>query len=265
MQLAKNSCSEPTLLLQLILAEKILDQAERSIRYTKIDTYSELFKALRTQVFIPVTVNDCKQGLTESVQAFSNRFRRHSELQCAVQSRYKGATSRHIAIQKANEKALHMYITNLCGEIGQTVLACDPKTSNQRGIMKENRPKLTTPRSNFTSTPHQRNVCFQNLTPRLIEAPQPRLSLLAPVPRPPTCEHCKKSDHHQSQCYQLRNFQHRQFGKIPLRVNNLTEPTRQDQSNLPTESTITPENFNTCDYEESMETPQDSYWTQDQE
>ena len=87
-QLAKNFCSEPALLLQLILAGKILDQAERSIRYTKIDTYSELFEALRTQVSILVTVNGCrdrlrstKQGPTESVQAFSNRFRQsHSEL-----------------------------------------------------------------------------------------------------------------------------------------------------------------------------------------
>lgn len=73
-QLAKNSCSEPTLLLQLILAEKIFDQAENSIRYTKIDTYSELFEALRTQVSMPASKASPK------VQAFSNYFRGHSEL-----------------------------------------------------------------------------------------------------------------------------------------------------------------------------------------
>ena len=51
LQLAKNSCSEPILLLQLTLAEKILDRAERSIRYIKIDTYSELSESLKSFQF----------------------------------------------------------------------------------------------------------------------------------------------------------------------------------------------------------------------
>ena len=104
---------------------------------------------------------------TESVQAFSSRFRQsHSELQYVVQSRYKGAISRLIAIQEADEEALHIYIANLRGEIGQTVLAYDPKTlaaAQVRAInvelwTKENRPKFMTPRSNCTPTPPQRNV-----------------------------------------------------------------------------------------------------------
>ena len=148
------------------------------------------------------------------------------------------------------------------------MLACDPKTlaaAQVRAIkvelwMNENRSKFMTPRSNFTPTPPQRNVRLQYPMSRITEAPPPRLHPLAPVPRSPTCEHCKKPGHHQSQCYQLQNFQHRQFGKLPPRVNNLTEPIPQeDQTNLPTESTITPENFNTYDYEESMETPQNFY------
>ena len=104
---------------------------------------------------------------------------------------YKGATLRSIVIQEVNKEALHLYNTNLRRETGQIVLACDPKmlaAAQERAInvelwMKENRPKLTTSKSNFASTPSQRNVCFQNPTPVLIEAPQPRLSLLAPIPR----------------------------------------------------------------------------------
>ena len=64
--------------------------------------------------------------------------------------------------------------------------AAQERAINVELWMKKNRPKLTTPKSNFASTTSQRNVCYQNPTPGLIEAPQPRLSLLAPIPQPPT-------------------------------------------------------------------------------
>ena len=76
-QLAKNSCSEPALLLQVILAEKILDQAERNIRYTRLTLIPNSSNSRHSELKFPITVNSCsdrlhstKQGPTESVQAF---------------------------------------------------------------------------------------------------------------------------------------------------------------------------------------------------
>ena len=80
---------------------------------------------------------------TESVQAFSSRFRQsHSELQYAVQSRYKGAISRCITIQEADEEALHIYIANLrnwsnSASLRSQNFSSSTRTTNQSGIMDE--------------------------------------------------------------------------------------------------------------------------------
>lgn len=45
---ARSICRDKHMLLKLIIAEKITDQAERAIRYLRIDTYEQLYEALRT-------------------------------------------------------------------------------------------------------------------------------------------------------------------------------------------------------------------------
>lgn len=43
----KNQCSQPQLLLDFILAEKINGNADKAIRYTPINTFNDLYEALR--------------------------------------------------------------------------------------------------------------------------------------------------------------------------------------------------------------------------
>ena len=78
---AQKKCSQPLLLLEFILASKIVQQAEKAIRYIPIDDYESLYDTLRTNLKQTASVSAlrskldiCRQGPTESVQSFSTRY-----------------------------------------------------------------------------------------------------------------------------------------------------------------------------------------------
>nr|XP_033339378.1 uncharacterized protein LOC117227932 [Megalopta genalis] len=132
----RTTCSEPVILLKLIMTEKVTKNAGRCIRYHNIETYEQLYQALRTQVSTPVTTNGCRnkllstrQGFGESVTQYSLRFRQAlSELLYAVQAKHSNATARRIAIAEEEEEAIRTYTMNLQEKIGTMVIAANPKT-----------------------------------------------------------------------------------------------------------------------------------------
>lgn len=98
---ARSKCTELDMLLRMIITEKITDQAKRSIRFCWIHTFEELYVALRNQIFVPTAVSgsrnrlhNIKQGMTESVQFYSSRFRQAlSELEYAIQAKHRNPTA----------------------------------------------------------------------------------------------------------------------------------------------------------------------------
>nr|XP_034194820.1 uncharacterized protein LOC117611039 [Osmia lignaria] len=132
---ARSNCSEKTLLLKLILIEKITENAKRSIRYTSIETYKELYEVLRQNVSIPNTVSSCRnklqqirQGATETVQSYNLRFRQQlNELIYAVQNKHQNPISRRIAIEEEETEATRTYVLNLRRDIGMLVIPSKPK------------------------------------------------------------------------------------------------------------------------------------------
>ena len=70
--------SQPNLLLDLIIAKKIQGSAEKAIRYQQINSYDDLYEALRKNLrqtssilALKSKLESCKQGLTETVQNFT--------------------------------------------------------------------------------------------------------------------------------------------------------------------------------------------------
>ena len=79
---AKTRCTQPNLLLDLIIAKKITDFAEKSIIFSQINSYEDLYDAFRQNfkssnsiLALKSKLESCKQGATESVQNFTLRFR----------------------------------------------------------------------------------------------------------------------------------------------------------------------------------------------
>ena len=70
----KLRCSQPDLLLDFIIAEKIQDQAKRSIRFIPNNNYDELFQALRQNVGMNRSrskLESIKQMPNEPVQSYN--------------------------------------------------------------------------------------------------------------------------------------------------------------------------------------------------
>ena len=126
---AKFRCSEPEILLDLILAKKIIGNAEKAIRYIPINSYEDLFIALRQNlkqtnslVSLKSKLESCKQGMTETVQNFTLRFRQiTNEIYYLVQSQHVNPTKRRLKIELEEEEAVNRYMLNLRREIGMQV------------------------------------------------------------------------------------------------------------------------------------------------
>ena len=134
---AKSRCNLPDLLLDLIIADKIKDNAKESIRYIEIDSYETLFKELRKNVGIK-SVTDCRKKLSEvrqtnneTVQSYTTRFRKaFNELKYAIQSEHKSTVERKVMLQDAEKIALDTYVDNLLSELNYPVAARNPTTMN---------------------------------------------------------------------------------------------------------------------------------------
>ena len=75
---ARARCREQPELLDLILSQRITEDAERSIRHLDIESYTDLYDALRKFVSIPTTADSARdrprtvrQGPTESVHSYT--------------------------------------------------------------------------------------------------------------------------------------------------------------------------------------------------
>ena len=82
MKRAKTRCTQPKLLLDLVIAKKITSFAERAMRYITINSYEDLFEALRQNLkqansilALKSKLESCKQGTTETVRNFTLRYR----------------------------------------------------------------------------------------------------------------------------------------------------------------------------------------------
>ena len=90
---AKSRCDDKEGQLYVVLNEKIIENAERNIRFQEINTFEDLYKVLRTNMSTPTTVShsraklqSTKQNSFETVQTFTQRFTQVlSELRYATQ------------------------------------------------------------------------------------------------------------------------------------------------------------------------------------
>ncbi|XP_033222760.1 uncharacterized protein LOC117176615 [Belonocnema kinseyi] len=241
---AKSRCSQPDLLLDFIIAEKIKDQAKRGIRFSSIDDYDQLFSALRQNVGIISSVElsrskleSVKQTGIETVQNYNMRFRQHyNEIIYAVQNEQSNPTSRRLAIQIEEKSAIKKYIMNLKDEIGAQVRSLRPSTLNedqQEALESEvwyrekhhNRYSNVRPPGNKPLTKPafaQSKTAFQHASsaskyPSINNPPNDSLPLQQRLQM--FCKICKRPGHNESQCYSRdRNF--------PIGHSNSRSPNR---------------------------------------
>ena len=103
---ARMKTTQPNLLLDLIIAKKIQGLAEKAIRFQQINSYDDLYEALRQNLrqtssilAFMSKVESCKQGLTETVQNFTLRFRQIvNEINYAVQLQHTNPIERRLKV-----------------------------------------------------------------------------------------------------------------------------------------------------------------------
>lgn len=130
-KLARTRVNDQTILLRMIIAEKITDRAKQSIRFCSISSFEELFSALRTHVSIPNTISgsrnklqNIRQGNNETVQSYSNRFRQAlNELEYSIQAKYGNPIARNLALEQENAEAIKFYIHNLRPDLAYCIMA----------------------------------------------------------------------------------------------------------------------------------------------
>ena len=132
----KIHCTQPKLLLELVIAKRITGFAERVIRYIQINSYEDLFEALRQNLkqsnpllALKSKLESCKQGATESVQNFTLRFRQIvNEINYAVQAQHINPIERRIKIKLEEQEAVNRYLLNLKREIVSQIRLLKPST-----------------------------------------------------------------------------------------------------------------------------------------
>ena len=243
---ARAHCSQPDLMLDYIIAEKITDQAKRSIRHTTIGSYGDLYEILRTKLAPINSIELCRSRLencrqnNDSVQNYSMRFRQLlNELNYAIQAEHQRPSERSIAIKIEERTAIKRYIMNLRDEISTQVRPLRPTTFAQalqdsmeaeawhrerlrnRGFAVArsvpSRPSNLDPSQKLNSSTHTPNMYRVSYGNPPNHGP-PLLQKTAMQ-----CFNCKKVGHLQSQCPNLRTIQgfpqglHR--NRPPQRVN----------------------------------------------
>lgn len=136
---AKSRCYEPDILLDIIVAIKIIDQAERSIRHLQINTYDDLYGALRTYVFPSVSPDVARdklysviQGRTESVVNYTLRFRQQlSEYRYATENEYTQPATRQRALSILDKEVVRMYVKSLRYELAAIVQLHKPSNISE--------------------------------------------------------------------------------------------------------------------------------------
>ena len=135
---AKIWCSQPGLLLDYIITEKIVGNAKKAIRHCLISSYDDLYKALNTNLATTTTLETCRSKLEsirqnqDSVQFYNQKFRSaYNELIYTIQSEYSSGIERKLALQMGEKSATKRYVMNLRDDIFHQVRPLKPRTLNQ--------------------------------------------------------------------------------------------------------------------------------------
>ena len=269
---ARAQCSQPNLLLDFIIAEKITGNAERAIRYTQIDGYEDLYETLRRNLVqtgsvssIRSRLENCRQGLTETIQNFNVRFRQLvNELKYAVQAEHTGPMERRLAIGIEEKESLKRYMLNLKREIGLQVKAQKPTTLgeaqnyatemelwfkeaqpvSQRNVVQKQWIKAT---RTVTVRPPM-NTQFANKVPNSNTPLSERSKM--------TCYKCGKLGHMSSQCMvKSRNFPNGSSPRRPPQIHNVQiEEDQLEATNMAQEETEEQDNYeNSAEFLQSMD------------
>lgn len=276
---AQKRCSQPELLLDFILAEKITHQAEKCLRYTRIRDFDTLYETLRSNLkqtgsvsALRSKIDSCKQGPMETTQNFNMRFRQISnDLNYAVQASHSGPTKRHLAIEIEKEECLKKYLLNLRREIGLQVKAQKPSDlaeAQNNAIememwLREAQPNSSTRNNLSLRLPTRPNISMpiKQFTPRQ-NIPTTGPTPSQPVSRPPldkskqTCHKCGKPGHFAAQCYSKNtNFSMGQYGSRPPQVRNIQEDGETIFFEQMTEEEVSDQIHyeDTAEYQQSMD------------
>ena len=103
---ARIRCEEPEILQDLILAREITHAAAKAIGYMQINSYEDLYAALRQNlrqtsslISLKSKLESCKQSSTETVLNFTTRFRQiTNEINYLVQSQHVNPIKRRLKI-----------------------------------------------------------------------------------------------------------------------------------------------------------------------
>ena len=240
---AQKKCSQPLLLLEFILASKIVQQAEKAIRYIPIDDYESLYDALRTNVKQTASVSalrskldTCRQGPTESVQSFSTRYRQiFNELKYAVQAAHKNPMKRRIAMDIEEAECLKKYLMNLRKEIGLQVKAEKPTTLTEgqnsaieMELWLKESQSHTAIRTNNTFKPPLRTNILAPTKPAnttSVGASSSRTLTQSTIDKnKQNCHKCGTPGHYATQCHvENTNFRIGQHSNRPPQVQNIQE------------------------------------------
>ncbi|XP_033180699.1 uncharacterized protein LOC117152573 [Bombus impatiens] len=147
-------------------------------------------------------LKNLKQGTTESVQSFNSRFRRQlNELNYAVQHENREPIERRVALDIDEREAVKTYLLNLRYEIGQVLLASDPKNLNlaqqlaadkEQWLREANRVSHR-PKNQFNNTTHVFKRSATNLQPQTFSRPSSdRMKL--------NCSKCSRIGHTAEMC-----------------------------------------------------------------
>lgn len=277
---ARSICSERTLLLKLIIVEKITENAKRSIRYTTIETFNELYETLRQNVSIPNTVSSCRaklqlvrQSATETIQSYNLRFRQQlNELMYAVQNKHQRPITRRVAIEEEEEEATRTYILNLRRDIGQLVIPSKPKTLLEAQTMAADMELWTrdanraVEKINFTKTPLPRTAPAIEQIGQTTSRNQHPSNMPLAQRMQLKCTKCNRMGHTAERCYS-RNFPMASQGKNPpIRANLISmEDEITPEPRISPESTAQPEDYYKYHSERPDSPDQEDYlWTQEQ-
>ncbi|CAK9813123.1 hypothetical protein ANTPLA_LOCUS7682 [Anthophora plagiata] len=274
---ARGICAEPELLIRLIIAEKIIEQAKRSIRYISIGTYEELYEALRQNISIPTTVGNCRaklhdirQGPTESVQSYNLRFRQQlNELYYAVQNKHNRPTARRIAMEEEEDGATRTYVLNLRPDIGRLVIPSHPKTLAEAQHMATDMEMWVKDAHQQQNRRFSTSTPTSNNKPRETHRTDPPLHDKSLAQRMNLkCNKCGRIGHTQERCF-ARNFPVTQPGKLPPKINHIKEDeesTPEDMTKNQYEYTTPEDSCNTSSAAyTACHNTEDYYSTQEQE
>ena len=272
-KIARTQCKEEDFLLRLIIAEKITEHAERSIRHLSINSYDELYDALRKHVAPATTVGnarsklkDIKQGNTESVHSYNLRFRQqYSELRYTIQYNYAKPQARKVMLDSEEESSNQTYIQNLRSDISQLVYARHPlnltlaqqcatetetwlREASSRSQSSSRTAPL--PRRLQSSRTTQESSTSRSHPTAAASTESPSNTPVSPVPRTNLkCTYCSIMGHTINQC-RKRNFHLRQQGKLPPRVNQLTESQHQEYHEPPVDYDTSTRSLEECEVKE---------------